>query len=205
MLSPAKQAAAAASQSCSTSPRARSKSPSPAASRSTPEPAPRSNRSPALSTSTRSNPDRVRPRRGVSVPPGAAPYGGEGRRDCERRAAASASSRSARRSRCLCVYRSEVLDLYVGANEGDQRDGLVDDAARVLVGDRAPAHIGIAFHRGGEIVDQELDLVVVRIVVIHRGRHTVIDAAMRFDAEFFKPQVVLDQFVEAGKGEGDVI
>jgi hypothetical protein len=33
----------------------------------------------------------------------------------------------------------------------------------------------------------------------------VIDAAVRPDAESLEPQVILGQFVEAGKGEGDMV
>ena len=82
---------------------------------------------------------------------------------------------------------------------------MVDDADRVLVGDRAPAHISPTFRRGGEIVDQQLDLVIVGVAVIHRGRDTVVDAAMRADADLLEPEVVVGQIVQTGKGKRDMI
>src|SRR6185295_15126032 len=44
-------------------------------------------------------------------------------------------------------------------------------------------------------VTNETDLVVVGIVIVHRGRHAMVDAAMRADPALLEPLIVVDQIV----------
>src|SRR3984957_16906845 len=102
----------------------------------------------------------------------------------------------------LGVDVGEFLDVEALADADYHLLGVEIDADRVLVARRAVRHPVTAGPRGVEIVEQQLDLVVVRVVVVHRRRHAVVDAAMRADA------LVLQLFVMVGQilgveGEGD--
>src|SRR5690242_4126314 len=114
-------------------------------------------------------------------------------------------TRGRTRSRAESVYRGEFLDAQTSVYALDQLFRVIDDADRVLVGGRAPSHVGLAFGGRREIVDQELDLVIVGILVVQRRRHAVIDTAMRANAQLLQPLISVDQLVEAAKGEGDMI
>src|SRR5216683_8114672 len=139
----------------------------------------------------------------------------EGRKD--RRAALFASSRepdlsSPRRGEeslygrsALCVDVDEFLDAQPVLDALDHLVRVEIDADRVFVAGRAPAHVVLALDRGLEIVDQQLDLVAIGVVIVHRGRDPVIDAAMRLDPLTLQVPVLVGQIAERAHREGDVM
>src|SRR5271165_2684097 len=105
----------------------------------------------------------------------------------------------------LLIDRCEFLDPQTGTDAIDQLLGVVDDPDRVFVIGRALLHIGFTFGLGGKIVDQKLDLIVIRVMIIHRRRDPVVDTAKRADAALFQPLIIVDQVVEAAKSERDMM
>jgi hypothetical protein len=73
---------------------------------------------------------------------------------------------------------NESLGAGPGLEARDERVGLERDADRIL-GKGGRPHIGLAVPN--IIENQELDLIVVRVAVVHRGRRTMIDAPIRTD------------------------
>src|SRR5580704_8446120 len=91
------------------------------------------------------------------------------------------------RSRAESVYRGEFLDAQTRVDALDQLFRVIDDADRVLVSGGTAPHVGLPVGRRREIVDQQLDLISVGILVVHRCRHAMIDAAMRANADLLEP------------------
>src|ERR1700722_1950854 len=104
----------------------------------------------------------------------------------------------------LGVDVGEFLDVEALADAGYHLLGVEIDADRVLVARRAVRHPVTAGPRGVEIVEQQFDLVVVWVVVVHRRRHAVVDAAMRADALVSQLLVMVGQHFGI-EGEGDVV
>src|SRR5215469_10641336 len=109
------------------------------------------------------------------------------------------------RSRARSVDGAELLDAQAVANTLRQLVGVIADANRVLVAGRALPHVGLALGCRREIIDQQFDLVVIGIVVVHRCCHAVIDATVRANAELLEPLVIADQIGKPAKCKRDVI
>ena len=89
---------------------------------------------------------------------------------------------------------SKLAPAGVGLGHAIGVDELAD---RVLVELRALAHERARLRPVAEVVDLQLDVVAVRVAVVVRERHPVIEAERRHDPGLLEPQVAGVELVEA--------
>src|SRR5215471_115240 len=98
----------------------------------------------------------------------------------------TARTRGRTHSRARSVDSAELLDAQAVADTLGQLFSVIADTDRVLVAGRALPHVGLALGCRREIIDEQFDLVVVGIVVVHRRCYAVIDATVRVNAELLE-------------------
>src|SRR5882724_5019050 len=98
----------------------------------------------------------------------------------------------------------ELCGAGPGPEARDKRIGLERDADRVL-GKGRGLHIGLAVANIRKIVDQQLDLIVVRVAIVHRGRRPVVDAPIGANAALLEPRIGVEQLFKALEGKGHMV